>query len=430
MAKKARAASAARTKKRSIAKPGARVFRGIGRLVTLAAAAARGGRKATSRDLDAIERAALVVVDGRIAWLGPEAKLPSTYRRARTTDFKGAVVIPGLVESHTHLIYAGNRAAEFERRNQGESYQSIAKSGGGILSTVRATREASEAELKTIGQKRVDRFLAQGVTTIEVKSGYGLTLNDELKMLRAARALKRARIVSTFLGAHAVPREFADADAYVDELIATFLPRVARDKLATRVDAFVENGYFSAATTKRYLKAATDLGLASSIHADQLTLSGGSALAIEMKSSSADHLVQLGTKEIKALAASDVTCVLLPSADLYMDCAYPKAREMIDAGARVALSTDFNPGTSPSQDVALVGILARVRMKMSLAETLVAYTVGSAHALGRADEIGSLEVGKSADFAVLTGGLEELFLDVGRMPIARTFCRGVDVLEG
>ncbi len=401
-----------------------KVFKGIGQLITLATAAARKGRLPESADLVGLPEAALVSVNGRIRWVGRESDLPAAYRRVRAVNLRGAVVIPGLVECHTHLIYAGNRSGEFERRNQGESYQSIAKTGGGILSTVRATREATEAELTTIGQRRIDRFLKQGVTTVEVKSGYGLTLKDEIKMLRAARALKKARIISTFLGAHAVPKEFSTADAYVDELIETFLPKIAKLKLAKRVDAFVENGYFTAETIRRYLAAATKLGFTASIHADQLTLSGGSALAIEMKASSADHLVQIGLKEIRALAASDVTCVLLPSSDLYMDCAYPKAREMIDAGACIAISTDLNPGTSPSQDVALVGILARVRMKMSLAETLVAYTVGAAHALGLEKQIGSIEVGKSCDFAVLTGGVDELFLDVGHMPIERTFCKG------
>jgi imidazolonepropionase len=398
-----------------------KVFKGIGRLVTLSEAAARAGRSAQSSDLIGMTDAALVSAGGKIAWVGPEAELPAKYRRLRAIGLRGAVVIPGLIECHTHLIYAGHRAAEFERRNQGESYQSIAASGGGILSTVKATREASEAELCRLGQKRVDRFLKQGVTTIEVKSGYGLTLKDEMKMLRAARSLRRARIVPTFLGAHAVPKEFPSADAYVDELI-TFLPRIK--KLARRVDAFVENGYFSPATIRKYLKAASDLGMRASIHADQLTLSGGSRLAVEMKALSADHLVQLGSREIGELASSDVVCVLLPSADLYMDCSYPKAREMIDAGAIVALSTDFNPGTAPSQDVALVGILARVRMKMTLAETLVAYTVGASRALGLEKQIGSIEVGKSCDFNVLSGSLDELFLDVGHMPIARTFCQG------
>ncbi len=400
-----------------------KVFKGIGELVTLSSAAARQGRRAAAKDLESIRDAVVVEKKGKIVWLGPRTDLPTKYRSSASVNLKGAVVIPGLIECHTHLIYAGNRSGEFERRNQGESYQSIAKSGGGILSTVQATRDASEGELTKIGQRRIDRFAKQGVTTVEVKSGYGLTLKDEIKMLKAAKALRNARIVPTYLGAHAVPKEFANADAYVDSLIET-LPKVRR--YARRVDAFVENGYFSASTTKRYLAAARLNGMTASIHADQLTLSGGSQLAIEMGATSADHLVQAGLQEIAALAKSDVACVLLPSSDLYMDIAYPKAREMIDAGAIVALSTDFNPGTAPSQDVALVGILARVQMKMTFPETLVAYTVGAAHALGLEKEIGSIEIGKSCDFAVLSGGLDELFLDVGHMPIARTFCQGLE----
>jgi imidazolonepropionase len=401
------------------------VFRGIGRLVSLASAAARGGRKVTDSDLDAIENAALVSENGKIKWIGPEEKLPTAVRKKRAVDLKGKTVIPGLVESHTHLIFAGNRSGEFEKRNQGVGYQKIAEEGGGILATVRATRAASEKQLAAIGQKRVDRFAKQGVTTIEVKSGYGLTLEDEMKMLRAAKSLKNARIVPTFLGAHAKPVEFETADLYVDYLIETALPRIKKEKLASRVDVFVEKGYFEPASAKRYLAAARELGLEGSIHADQMTLSGGARLAIEVGAKSADHLVQLGDEEIAMLAKSDVTCVLLPSADLYMDCAYPKAQELMKAGARVALSTDYNPGTSPSQDVALVGVLARVRMKMTLAETLVAYTVGAAHALGLEKRVGSLERGKDSDFAVLDGPIEELFLDVGNMPVHRTYSRGV-----
>ena len=403
------------------------VFRGIGKLVSLASAAARGGRHVTDADLAAIENAALVSENGKIKWVGPEAKLPPVYRKKRAVDLKGRVVIPGLVEPHTHLIFGGNRSAEFEMRNQGVGYQKIAEAGGGILATVRATRQASEKQLAAIGQKRVDRFVKQGVTTIEVKSGYGLSLDEELKILRAAKSLKRARIVPTFLGAHAKPAEFETADTYLDYLIQTALPKVKKEKLATRVDAFVEKGYFSADSARRYFLAAKKLGFGGSIHADQMTLSGGARLAIELGAQSADHLVQLGSDEIAMLAKSDVTCVLLPSADLYMDCAYPKAKELMAAGARVALSTDFNPGTSPSQDVALVGVLARVRMKMTLAETLVAYTVGASHALGLAKQIGSLEKGKACDFAVLTGSIDELFLDVGQMPIHTTYSSGREI---
>lgn len=418
-------ASARRVRPKSLQ----RLFKGIGTLYTLAPAAIKQGRHVQTSDLGRIERAAIVERGGRIVWAGPEADLPKEHRRAEeSVDLKGATLIPALVECHTHLVYDGNRAGEFERRNQGESYQSIAKAGGGILATVLPTRAASEVRLAQIAQARVERFIRQGVTTIESKSGYGLTVEDEFKMLRASRRLKRARIVPTFLGAHAIPKEFASADAYIDTLVRDALPRLKKEKLAQRVDIFVEQNYFLGETARRYLKAAKDLGLDLVIHADQLTRSGGAELAVELGARSADHLIQIQDSDIAKLAASDVTSVLLPNADLYMKCAYPPARKLIEKGARVALATDMNPGTAPSQDVALAGVLARVEMKMSLAETLAAYTIGAAHALGLESDLGALTEGRLCDFCVLEGDVEELFLEVGRMPIAGVFREGVALL--
>jgi len=402
------------------------LVQGIGRLLTLEGAARKGGRGIVAEDLGIIENAALAIQDGRVVFAGPVKKLPRSFSRgAKVENVKGATVLPGLIESHTHLLFGGNRAAEFERRNQGESYQSIAKSGGGILSTVKATRAARPQELAKTGQARVERFLRQGVTTIEVKSGYGLSVDSELDMLRAAKLLKRARIVPTFLGAHAVPPEArGSAEAWVDEMIAEALPLLLEKKLASRVDIFVEDGYFDAELGRKYLRAAVAAGLELVVHADQLTHSGGARLAVELGARSADHILQIDPSDIDALAASEVTCVLLPSADLYMKCPYPPARELIDRGARVALATDFNPGSSPSADTALVGVLARVQMKMTLAEVIAAYTVGAAHALGLEKELGSLTSGKLGDFIVLEGEYEELFLEVGRQPVARVFREG------
>lgn len=406
------------------------LFRGIAKLSTFRGFAEKEGRRALAGDTEFIARGAFLVREGRIVWVGPEAKLPKSteVRGAREVNLKANAVMPAFVESHTHLMFAGHRAAEFERRNQGESYQAIAVSGGGILSTVRATREATEKTLQTLAQVRVDRFIQQGATTVEVKSGYSLDVDGECKMLKAAGKLKRARIVRTFLGAHAVPKESKDAEDYVDILIREAFPRVQREKLATRADIFIENGYFSAELARRYFQAACRHGLATVAHAEQLTHSGGTSLAIEMGSQSADHLIRITPEDIRRLAASEVTCGLLPSADLYMKCPYPPARALIDSGARVALATDFNPGTSPSQDLALVGLLARLEMKMSLPEILSAYTVGGAYALGLGRELGALIPGRFADFIVLESDLDELFFEVGRQPIRSVYREAVKLV--
>jgi imidazolonepropionase len=404
------------------------LFRGIGSLYTLAPAAAkkaRGGIKV--EDLGLVRDAVMVVESGRILWVGAGQSLPRELTAGgfrEEVDLRGAVVVPAFVECHTHLIHAGNRAGEFERRNQGESYQSIAESGGGILATVLPTRAASEAELTRLGQERVERFISQGVTTIESKSGYALEVEGEFRMLKAAGAIKRARIIRTFLGAHAIPSEIPSAAEYVDHLIAQALPRLKSEGHACRVDIFVEDGYFPRELARRYLLEAKKLGFDLAVHADQLTHSGGAELAVELGARSAEHLIQIDDSDVARLAGSDVTCVLLPSADLYMNCSYPPARSLIDRGARVALATDFNPGSSPSLDLALVGVLARIQMKMSLPEVITAYTVGAAHALGLQQELGALTPGRLADFTVLSGGLEELFLEIGRMPIAEVYREG------
>ncbi len=408
-------------------------FYDIGRLYTLRGAAKKGSRHVQEQDLSSIDKAALLVIGGKIAWVGREKAAPSEIvKGAVRHSLAGAKIIPALIESHTHLLFAGNRAGEFERRNRGETYQSIAASGGGIRSTVAATRKVSEEHLLEIAQARIERFLRQGVATVEVKSGYGLSAASELKMLKVAGKIRRARVVRTFLGAHAIAPEARDAESYIEDLVTNILPQVANERLATRADIFVEKGYFSIELARRYLSCARDLGFSLVVHADQLSRTGGALLAVEManklaktgRSCTAEHLLQITAGDMSRLAKSEVTCGLLPTSDLYMNCPYPNARGLIDRGARVALATDFNPGTSPSGDVALVGLLARLQMKMTLPEVLAAYTTGAAHAVGLQDQIGSLEVGKSADFAVLDGDLEDCFYDVGRMPVTHLFAAG------
>lgn len=394
-------------------------------ILTLSGAAAKGGRRVVEEDLGFLEKASLVVEDGRIAWIGPHAKLPKSFAKgAREIDLRGSMAMPGFVECHTHLVFAGDRAEEFELRNTGVPYQEIAARGGGIVSTMRKTRVASAAALAKDAQARADFFVRQGVSTVEVKSGYALDLKNEIKVLEAAGRIAGPRVVRTFLGAHALPPEFKSYEEYLDFLSRDVLPVLKKKKLAERVDVFIEKGFFPREASENYLRRAREMGFAAVVHADQITLSGGTETALKVGALSADHVIQITEAEIRALASSETTAVLLPAADLYMKCAYPPARALIDAGARVALATDFNPGTSPTQDLSLVGLLARLEMKMTLPEVIAAYTVGAAHALGLGNEIGSLETGKAADFFVSSEDWRQMFYSVGASVSRRVFVAG------
>ncbi len=405
------------------------IFKNIANLLTLEGAAKKQGRRVQVEDLSILNQAAVLVEKGRIAWIGSSKKIPKQFSKMnlREIDLRGKTVLPGWVECHTHTVFMGDRAAEFEMRNQGVSYQEISAKGGGILSTMRKTREASLSELTSQTQRRLEQFVAQGVTTLEIKSGYALNLKDELKTLKAIQGLKGIRTVATFLGAHALPPEFKTYESYLDFLAKEVLPQVKKKKLANRVDVFIEKGFFPVEASEKYLRKARDLGFEVLIHADQMSLSGGSEVALRVGALSGDHLLQIGAKEIRSLGASEVTCVLLPTADLYMKSKYPPARDLIAAGARVALATDFNPGTSPTQDLNLVGLLARLEMKMTLPEVIAAYTVGAAHALKLQNEVGSLEVGKSADLLCIDQDWQTLFYCVGDRSDKLVFSRGKKV---
>lgn len=409
------------------------LLKNISTLLTLQGAAQKKGRHISEEDLGILQNASVVIEKDRIAWVGSHKKLPKEFAKKKSLkefNLKGRTVLPGFVECHTHLIFAGDRAAEFEMRNQGVSYQEIAAKGGGILSTMRKTRQASLADLTRWGQKRADHFVSQGVTTLEIKSGYALNLKDELKMLQAAQKISGPRTMTTFLGAHALPPEFKTYEQYLEYLGTEVLPVVRKKNWAQRVDVFIEKGFFPPQASEKYLRQAQQFGFDVVVHADQLSLSGGSDVAVELGALSGDHLLQVTDKEIKKLAASETTCVLLPAADLYMKTKYPSAREMIDAGARVALATDFNPGSSPTQDLSLVGLLARLEMKMSLPEVIAAYTVGAAHALKLQSEVGSLEVGKSADFICMEKDWQTLFYSVGESYEKVVFSRGKKIFGG
>jgi len=345
----------------------------------------------------------MLVRDGKIESVGPSDEIEKNAGGAEIVDASGRVVLPGFVDAHTHLVFAGNRLEDFERRSRGETYEQIAKAGGGIWSTVQKTRAASEADLVALAGKHANWFLRCGTTTAEAKSGYGLTIEDELKLLRVMRQLKqevRLEIVPTFLGAHAVPREMSP-DEYLDVVIMEMLPRVTAEKLAEFCDVFCECGHFDIYQSRKILSAAKKLGLSLRGHVDQLTNSGGAKLMAEMGAITADHLEQTDEQGIAALKKANVQPVLLPGSVYALGSSrYPRAREMIEAGLAVVLATDFNPGSSPTPSMPMVLSLACTQMKMSPAEAITASTVNAAYSLNRGDRIGSLEPGKLANFVI------------------------------
>ncbi|MFP5520279.1 MAG: imidazolonepropionase [Bdellovibrionia bacterium] len=403
------------------------LFRNTSEVLTLAPAMKKAGRHIQEEDLGIHTKAAFIADKGKILWLGSINKIPRSLasKVKKEVDLQKSTVLPGFIECHTHSLFAGDRSAEFEMRNNGISYQEIAARGGGILSTVRATRSSSPAKLLSSTQKRVDLFIQQGVTTLEVKSGYALNLKDEFKMLSVAQKLKGPHVVPTFLGAHALAPEFKNTSDYIAYLISEVLPALQKRKLAERIDIFIEKGFFSPEDGARLFRAAKNFGFKNFVvHADQLTLSGGTALGLEYQALSVDHVLKIDSNLIQKLAQSETTAVLLPAADLYMKVPYPPARQLIDSGARVTLATDFNPGTSPTQSLDLVGLLARLEMKMTLPEVIGAYTVGASFALGLQNTIGSLEPQKSADFLCIDEDWRQLFYSVGKPLVQQVFREG------
>jgi imidazolonepropionase len=351
-----------------------------------------------------IESGALIAIDGRIDWVGPSAELPPSPPDAIVIDATGKTVLPGLIDSHTHLLFAGTREDEFELRLEGATYQEIAARGGGINATVRRVRASSKEELKELARRRLRRLLAFGVTTVEVKSGYGLSVADEVKCLEAVAELNAEgplELVPTFLGAHAVPPEFAsDRDGYLRLLSDEMLPEVARRGLAEFCDVFCETGVFSVAESERLLRRALDLGLRPKVHADELTPLGGAELAARLGAASADHLLCVTEAGIDALAASGTVATLLPGTAFFLGVPYAPARRLIERGVAVALASDCNPGTCPTDNLPLVGAMACTQMKMLPGEALTALTLNAAAALGRSDRLGALAVGKQADLVI------------------------------
>ncbi|MHB1158970.1 MAG: imidazolonepropionase [Chloroflexota bacterium] len=361
-------------------------------------------------DLAIIQDGALAAgPDGRILAVGATPQVRASVGLApdaRVIDASGLAVLPGFVDPHTHAVFAGDRADEFALRLEGADYLEILARGGGILNSVRATRAASEAQLRDRASGYLAEMLRHGTTTVEIKSGYGLTTEAELKMLRVAAALGRQgpqRVVPTFLGAHAVPPEYRDRpEAYVDLVVEEMIPAVAGQHLARFCDVFCERGAFSVEQSRRVLETGLAHGLAPKIHAEQKSSSGGARLAADLRAVSADHLEHATEEDIAALAEAGTVAVLLPGAALMlMDSRWAPARQLVEAGVPVALATDFNPGSCPILSMPLILGLACLRRMLTPAEAVVAATLNAAHAVGLGSEVGSLEPGKRADLAIL-----------------------------
>jgi imidazolonepropionase len=383
------------------------------RLATLAAGAPGLGE---------IDHGLVACQGGRILYAGAETEAPS-LDASRVHDCEGCWITPGLIDCHTHLVFAGDRAGEFERRLAGETYEAIAREGGGILSTVRATRAATREALVETALPRLDALIGEGVTTVEVKSGYGLTLADEMKMLWAARELGRRRpatVTTTFLGAHTVPLEYKDnSDDYIDLLCNQMIPEVAREGLADAVDAFCETIAFSPAQVRRVFDAAKAAGLPVKIHAEQLSDQGGAALAAEFGALSADHLEHLGEAGVEAMARAGTVAVLLPGAYYIMRERQPPPIEALRRqGVPMALATDCNPGTSPLTSILMTLNMAATQFRMTVDECVAGVTRNAARALGLHAEAGTLEAGKRCDLALWNiERLAELVYWLGRNPL-------------
>ena len=377
---------------------------GCSQLLTLRGAVPRRGRALA--ELGIIRDGALLIHDDRIVAVGTRRHLESSrqLRRAEKLDLAGRVVLPGFVDSHTHLIFPASRASEYEQRISGSTYEEIAQKGGGICSSVQALRRASAKELKVRALVALQQFATYGTTTIEAKSGYGLDWKSELKILNTLYELHQEQpidIAATFLGAHAVPPEYKGrADAYVSLLTRKWIPNVAMAGLAEFCDVFCDRGSFTVAQARKILTAGRGCGLVPRLHAEQLAHTGAARLAIEMQAASADHLEKIDDADIRALALSNVVCTLLPGCCFHLGLShYAPARKLIEAGAIVGLATDFNPGTSPTVSVPIILSLGCTQMRMTPAEAISAATINPAYSLRQHDRVGSLEVGKYADFA-------------------------------
>ncbi|WP_342542688.1 imidazolonepropionase [Paenisporosarcina sp. FSL H8-0542] len=388
-------------------------------------------------DLGLIADGSVWMENGKVVAVGTTSELEALYgtraHEADIIDATGRLVTPGLVDPHTHIAYGGSREREFEMRLEGATYMEIMNAGGGIHATTRMTRDASEDELVEQTTRRLDSFLEHGVTTVEGKSGYGLDLETELKQLRVMKRLNESHpidLVPTFMGAHAVPQEYkGQEDEYIDLLVNDMLPKVAEEKLAVFNDVFCEVGVFTPEQSERILEAGKKLGLIPKIHADEIESYGGAELAAKVGAISAEHLLKASDEGVRLMAEAGVIACLLPATALYLREEAAKGRAMIDAGVAVAISTDCNPGSSPTTSMPLVMNLACISMRLTPAEALVAATMNAACAIGMQEKVGSLEAGKQADVVMWNvSNYQELQYLFGVNHVGSVWKKGVQVV--
>lgn len=354
--------------------------------------------------INTIEHAYLYVEDGRIASYGKRGDMPQIGSDTTVVDAEGGAVLPSFCDSHTHIVYAGSREGEFVDKIRGLSYSEIAKRGGGILNSADRLHELSEAELYTQAMKRVDEVIRKGTGAMEIKSGYGLNLEDELKMLRVIRRVKETspvKVVANFLGAHAVGRAFAGRQKeYVDHVINDMLPAVAKENLADFIDVFCDEGFFTPDETRRILKAGEKYGLRGKIHAEELAVSGGVDVAVECDALSVDHLEAMDDHDIELLKNTNTIPTALPGTSFFLNMPFAPARKMIEAGLPIAIASDYNPGSTPSGDMKFAVSLACIKMRLMPAEAINAATLNSACAMGLSEDYGSITKGKVANFYI------------------------------
>jgi imidazolonepropionase len=391
------------------------IIEGAAELLTLRGGAPRPRRGEEMQDLGIIREGAVAARRGKIVWVGPTDELLRSVKPiafSRLISAHGKTVMPGLVDPHTHLVFAGSRENEFAMRIQGKSYAEIAAAGGGINATVSATRKASAEDLQAGARHALDRMLTLGTTTVEAKSGYGLDLDTELKMLEVIRELDEEgpmTVIPTFMGAHEIPPEYRhDPEAYVDLVVTRMIPEIATRKLARFCDVFCESGVFSVEQAERILQAAKSAGLEPRVHADELTDLGGAAMAARVRARTADHLLCASDDGIRQMAQAGVVAVLLPGTAYFLHVQrYARARDMLAAGVPVALATDFNPGSCMTESLPLILNMACTQMRMLPAEAITAATINAAWAIGEEDCAGSLEAGKQADILILDAPTHE-----------------------